>query len=131
VRAIWSQGLIGQDKPIAYASRALNPAERHFSAIEKELAAIVWACKHFGPYLLWIPFPIFTDHKPLTWMFGVKDPSSRLMRWRLLLEEYDYTVEYKAGKRNVNADALSRNPVVMTVMIVSKEKQKKILKEMH
>jgi rRNA maturation endonuclease Nob1 len=64
-------------------------------------------------------------------MFSVKDPSSRLLRWRLLLEEYDYTIEYKAGKRNVSADALSRNLVVMTVMIASKDKQKKILKEMH
>ena len=63
-------------------------------------------------------------------MFSVKDPSSRL-RWRLLLEEFDYTMEYKARKKNVNADALRRNPVVMTVMIASKEKQQKILKEMH
>jgi len=69
-------------------------------------------------------------------MFSVKDPRSRLLRWRLLLEEYDYTIAYQAGKKNVNADilnadALSRNPVVMTVMITSKEKQRKILKEMH
>jgi len=64
-------------------------------------------------------------------MFSVKDPSYRLLRWRLLLEEYDYTIAYKAGKKNVNAHALSRNPVVMTVMITSKEKQRKILKEMH
>ena len=64
-------------------------------------------------------------------MFSVKDPSSRLLRWRLLLEEYDYTIACKAGKKNVNANALSRNPVVMTVMITSKEKQRKILKEMH
>ena len=40
-------------------------------------------------------------------MFSVKDPSSRLLRWRLLLEEYDYTIAYKAGKKNVNADALT------------------------
>jgi len=65
------------------------------------------------------------------WMFSVKDPSSRLLRWRLLVEEYDYTIAYKAGKKNVNADALSRNPVVMTVMITSEEKQRKIIKEMH
>ena len=61
----------------------------------------------------------------------MKDPSSRLLRWRLLLEEYTYTVVYKAGKKNVNADALRRNPAVMTVMITSNEKQQKILKEMH
>jgi len=47
------------------------------------------------------------------------------------MEEFHYTIEYKAGKKNVNADALSRNLVVMTVMIASKEKQQKILKEMH
>jgi hypothetical protein len=64
-------------------------------------------------------------------MFSVKDPSSQLLKWRLLLEEFDYTIVYKAGKRNVNADALSRNRVVMTVLISSKEKQQKILKEMH
>ena len=52
------------------------------------------------------------------------------MRWRLLLQ-YDYTNEYKEGKRNINADYLSRNPVVMTIVVPSKEKQKKILKEMH
>jgi len=131
VGAILSQGKIGQDKPIAYASRTLTPAAQNYSTIEKELTAIVWACKHFRPCLLGRTFTIVTDQKPLTCMFNVKDPSSILMRWRLLLEEYDYSIEYKAGKRNVNADALSRNPVVMTVMIASKEKQQKILKEMH
>jgi hypothetical protein len=105
----------------------LNPAEQNYSTIERELTAIVWACKHFKPYLLGRHFTIVTDHKPLTWMFSVKDPSSRLLRWRLLLK-YDYSIEYKACKRTVNADALSRNPDVMTVMITSKEKQMKILK---
>jgi len=47
------------------------------------------------------------------------------------LEVYDYTIEYKAGKKNVNADALNRNPVLMTVMITLREKQRKILKEKH
>ena len=47
------------------------------------------------------------------------------------MEKFDYTVEYKAGKENVNAGALSRNSVVMIVVITSKEKQQKILKEMH
>jgi hypothetical protein len=131
VGAILSQGKVGQDKPIAFASRTLNQAEQNYSTIEKELTAIVWACKYFRPYLLGRNFIIITDHKPLTWVFSVKDPSSRLLRWRLLLEEYDYTVVYKAGKKNVNADALSRHPVIMTVMITSKEKQQRILKEMH
>ena len=86
--------------------------------------------RYFRPYLLGRNITIVTDHKQLTW-FSVKDACSGLLIWRILLEEYDYTIAYKAGKKNVNADALSRNPVIMTVMITSKEKQRKILKEMH
>jgi hypothetical protein len=44
------------------------------------------------------------------WIFNVKDPSSRLIRWKLLLEEYEYNIQYRAGKRNCNADNLSRYP---------------------
>jgi len=50
-----------------------------------------------------------TDHKPLIWLFSVNDPGSRLIRWRLKLEEYDYEIIHKAGRANANADALSRN----------------------
>jgi hypothetical protein len=84
VGAILRQGKTGQDKPIAHASRTLNSAEQNYSTIEKELTAIVWACKHFRPYLLGRTFTIVTDHKPLTWMIKVKDQNSRLMRWRIL-----------------------------------------------
>jgi hypothetical protein len=112
VGAILSQGEIGQDKPISFTSRTLNNAERNYSTIERELTAIVWPCRHFRAYLMGRTFTVVTNHKPLTCVFSVKDPSSRLLRWRLLLEEFDYTIVYKAGKKNVNADALSRSPVV-------------------
>jgi hypothetical protein len=95
VGAILSQGKLGYDKPIAYASRTLNEAELNYATIEKELLAIVWACKHFRPYLLGCKFKIITDHKGLTWIFKVKDPSSRLMRWKLILEEYEYEIQYR------------------------------------
>jgi len=131
VGAILSQGKVVQEKPIAFVSRTLNQAEQNYSTIEKELTVIVWACRYVRPYLLGRNFTIVTDHKPLTWMFSGKDPSSRLLRWRLLLEEYNYTIAYKAGKKKVNAGALSRNPVVMAAMITSKGKQRKTLKEKH
>jgi len=106
--AVLSQGPIGKDLPIAYASRTLNTAERNYRVIKKELIAIVWGCKYFRHYLYGRKFTIVTDHRPLTWIFSVKDPSSRLLRWRLKLEEYQYEVVYKKGSNNTNPDALSR-----------------------
>lgn len=96
------------DKPVAYASRSLNKAERNYCTIEKELLAVVWAVKHFRPYLYGRKFIIFVDHKPLVYLFGMTNPSSRLTKFRLILEEYDFTIKYIKGTENVTADALSR-----------------------
>jgi hypothetical protein len=106
--AVLSQGRIGSDLPIAYASRTLNEHEINYSTIEKECLAIVYATKYFRPYLYGRKFQIVTDHQPLTWLMSLKEPNSRLVRWRLRLEEYDYEIVYKKGKVNTNADALSR-----------------------
>jgi hypothetical protein len=111
IGCILSQGKVGEDLLIAYASKTLNNAEKNYSVCEKELLAIIWGCKHFRPDLRGRHFTIVTDHKPLTWIFSVKHHSSRLLRWRLLLEEYQYDIQYKAGKRNTNADA-SRSQIV-------------------
>lgn len=108
IGAVLSQGEIGSDKPIAYASRTLNDAETRYSTIEKELLAIVWAVKHFRPYLYGRRFVIYTDHRPLTWLKSIKDENTKLTRWKLRLAEFDYDVVYKNGKQNTNADALSR-----------------------
>lgn len=104
--AILSQGK--KDLPICYASRTLNSAEQNYSATEKELLAIVWGVKQFRPYLYGKKFKIVTDHRPLQWLMNLKEPNSKLVRWRLKLEEYDYEIEYKKGTLNSNADALSR-----------------------
>ncbi|KAJ4440581.1 hypothetical protein ANN_08726 [Periplaneta americana] len=119
IGAILSQGKLGQDKPISYANRTLIQAELHYTTTEKELLAVVWACKHFRPYVFGGKFQIVTDHKGLIWIFNVKDPSSRLIRWKLLLEEYDYEIVHRAGKRHCNADSLSRNPI--SCMITTEE----------
>lgn len=108
IGAVLSQGPIGSDRPVSYASRTLNESEINYSTIEKELLAIVWATKYFRPYLFGRKFKIVTDHKPLQWVMNIKEPNSRLTRWRLKLSEYDFTVIYKKGKNNTNADALSR-----------------------
>lgn len=108
IGAVLSQGPVNSDKPVCYASRTLTKTEQNYSTIEKELLAIVWAVKYFRPYLYGRKFQILTDHRPLTWLMNLKDPNSKLIRWRLKLEEYQYDIVYKKGKINTNADALSR-----------------------
>lgn len=98
----------GNGKPVAYASRMLNSAEQNYSTIEKELLGVVWAVRHFRPYLYDRKFKIFTDHRPLVYLFSMTDPSSRLTKFRLALEDYSFEVFYKKGTDNVAADALSR-----------------------
>ena len=86
--AVLSQGPLGKDLPVAYASRSSNKAEINYTTSEKELLPIVWATKYFRPYFYGRHFKIVTDHKPLTWIMNVKDPGSRLLRWRIHLEEF-------------------------------------------
>ena len=52
-----------------------------------------------------------TDHRPLLWLHKLRDPITRLARWKILLREYEYELIHKPGKINMNADALSRNPI--------------------
>ena len=106
--AVLSQGVITRDLPVAFAGCTLNRAERNYSTTEQELLAIVWGMRYFRPYLYGRKFTVVTDHKPLTWIMNVKDPGSRLLRWRIMLEEYDYDIVYRKGALNTNADALSR-----------------------
>ena len=85
--------ILSQDgHPCCYIPRTLNNPELSYTTTEKEMLAIVWAVKRLRQYLLGRKFQILTDHQALTWLFSVKDPSSRLMRWRLKMEEYKYKV---------------------------------------
>ena len=111
IKKILSQGEIISDKPIAYGSRLLNTHEKNYITYDKEALAIVFSINHFRPYLYGNKFTVVTDHKPLCWMREARDPTSRINRWRLRLSEYEFKVVYKAGKYNINADALSWNPV--------------------
>ena len=111
IGGVFSQGKIGQDKSIAYTTRSLNDCERKYDTYEKEALAIIYCITYFRSYLYGRKFTLVTDHKPLVWFQNSKDPCSRVTRWELKLAEYDFYVAYKAGKTNVNADALSRNPI--------------------
>lgn len=101
-----SQGPIGKDLLTTYTSRTLNSHEKNYSVLQIELLAIVWATSQFRPHIFRRKFKYVTVHKPISYLFKVKDPRFRLARWRF--DEYDCEIVYKPGKHNVNADAFSR-----------------------
>ena len=94
--------------PVAFHSRKLQPREQRYSASELECLAVVDAVTHFGCYLIPQPFLVETDHKALTYLMTAKHHNGRLARWALQLQPYTFTIQYRAGKDNINADILSR-----------------------
>ncbi|CAG2226133.1 unnamed protein product [Mytilus edulis] len=106
----------GCDRPVGYVSRTLAPAERNYSVLEKEGLAVIFALKKFHQYLFDRKFIIYTDHKPLIGLFNENKcippmAAARIQRWALTLSAYEYKIVYKEGKKNSNADALSRLPL--------------------
>ena len=109
----------GQERPVAYASRTLSPAEKNYAQLEKEGLAIIFGVKKFHYYLYGRNFVIESDHQPLSYLFNEKKgisqtASSRIQRWALTLSAYQYTIRHKAGVSLSNADALSRLPRPVT-----------------
>ena len=103
----------GQDRPIAFSSRTLAPAERKYSQLEKEGLAIIMGVKRFHQYLFGREFTIISDHKPLLHLFSESKmtpalASARIQRWSLTLAAYNYTIQFKPGSQHSNADMLSR-----------------------
>ncbi|CAM5153038.1 unnamed protein product [Natator depressus] len=97
----------GERHPIVYLSKKLLPREQHYAAIEKECLAMVWALKKLEPYLFGRHFTVYTDHSPLTWLHQMKGANAKLLRWSLLLQDYDMDVVHVKGSANLIADALS------------------------
>lgn len=95
-------------KPVSFASRKLKPAERNYSATEREILAIIYAVTYFRHYLFGRKFIIYCDHKALTNMLKIRDSTNKIARWALTLAEYQYEIRYLPGRCNSVADFLSR-----------------------
>ena len=101
-------------KAIYYASKTFNEAQENYSTTEKEMLAIVFACEKFRPYILGSHVIIHTDHAAIKYLMEKKEAKPRLIRWVLLLQEFDLEIKGKKCCDNVIADHLSRveKPIV-------------------
>ena len=107
--AVLLQDRSGVDRPVSFFSRKFHSYQRHYSVIEKEALALIWALQHFEVYVnTGNPITIYTDHNPLTFLQSLQNPNQRLMRWALFLQPYTLNICHIRGVDNVMADALSR-----------------------
>ncbi|RVW67237.1 Transposon Ty3-I Gag-Pol polyprotein [Vitis vinifera] len=106
--AVLGQREDGKPYVIYYASKTLNEAQRNYTTTEKELLAVVFALDKFRAYLVGSSIVVFTDHSALKYLLTKQDAKARLIRWILLLQEFNLQIRDKKGVENVVADHLSR-----------------------
>ena len=113
-------------KPVAYASRMMMETEKRYAQIEKEALAAIWACEKFSMYILGKRFLIKTDHKSLVPLLGSKHLDSlppRVLRFRLRLARFDYSIVHIPGKSLYTADTISRAPSTSDLLDVGLQEE--------
>ena len=105
--------VLGQKKDkllnvVCYASRTLDKAQANYTTTEKELLAIVYAFDKFRSYLVGNKCIVYTDHAAIKYLLSKKEAKPRLIRWILLLQEFNIEIQDKKGSENLVADHLSR-----------------------
>ncbi|GFW30838.1 retrovirus-related Pol polyprotein from transposon 17.6 [Trichonephila clavipes] len=119
----------GKLHPVYYMSKKTNTAEEKYDSYELEVLAIINALKKFRVYLLGQHFKIVTDCSAFQKTMQKKELITRIARWALQLEEFDYEIEHRAGSRMKHVDALSRYPVMMVCNDTLTSKLKKAQEE--
>lgn len=119
IGCVLSQEQDGQEKVIAYLSRSLTKVERKYSVTEKECLSVLYAIEKLRPYLEGSRFTVITDHYSLKWLHSIKDPTGRIARWSMRLQQYDFDVVHRKGKDHIVPDALSR--AVPEIAVVDQE----------
>ncbi|KAD2805530.1 hypothetical protein E3N88_38907 [Mikania micrantha] len=94
--------------PIYYASKILDAAQENYTTTEKDLLAVVYAFDKFRSYPVLSKTVVYTDHAALRYLFEKKDLKPRLIRWILLLSEFDIEIKDKKGAENIATDHSSR-----------------------
>ena len=99
----------GQQKPIAYASRSLSSSETQYPIHKLEFLALKWSVtEKFKEYVYGSRFTVFTDNNPLTYVLSTARLDATGQRWVAELANYNFNIKYRAGRHNIDADALSR-----------------------
>ncbi len=101
----------GKEYVIAYAFRSNNKAESNYFSYEGECLAVVWVVIHFKPYLYGTNFTLYTDHQLIKWLMTNDKLISKLARWALILQEYEFKVIHQSGITHQNMDIMSWKPL--------------------
>lgn len=107
--AVLYQTIDGVERPVAFASRSVSKTEKNYPAHRLEFLAMKWAITDkFADYLHNAKFAVWTDNNPLTYVMTSAKLDATTQRWVAALANYDFTIHYKPGSANKEADALSR-----------------------
>jgi hypothetical protein len=108
VGAVLGQRVDGKLNVIYYASKTLDGAQRNYATTEKEFLAVIFACDKFRSYIVDSKVTVHTDHSAIKYLINKKDAKPRLIRWLILLQEFDLHIVDRKCEDNPIADHLSR-----------------------